>query len=75
ASFDYAPRRLRADALRSGALLSEAEGCLRFFVCATAHTPFLAALSPDGGPELRMTRMEDRSCDILRIRTLIGTSP
>jgi len=25
------------------------------FVCAVAHTPFLAALSPDGGPELRIT--------------------
>ena len=30
APFDYAHRRLRADALRSGVLLSEAEGCLRF---------------------------------------------
>ena len=26
-------------------------------VCATAHTLFLPALSPDGGPELRMTRV------------------
>ena len=25
------------------------------FVCAVAHTPFLAARSPDGGPELRIT--------------------
>ena len=47
ASFDSAHRRLRADALRSG--------CLRF-LCAVARTPFLPALSAEGGPELRVTR-------------------
>jgi hypothetical protein len=34
-----------------GALLRNQARHLR----AEAHTPFLAALSPDGGPELRMT--------------------